>query len=73
MKPTSTLSFLVKDEEKAEAIKKLLENKEFSFTYNRYKEFLLNVDIKIIKSSVSLLKEIHNIRFKKVTEEDNGH
>ena len=56
--------------EKAETIKKLLENAEFSFTYNRYKEFMLNVDAKIIKSNASLLKEIHQIRFKKVTEEE---
>jgi hypothetical protein len=70
MKPTSTLSFTVKDEEKAEAIKKLLESKEFSYTYNRYKEFMLNIDTKIIKSNASLLKEIHQIRFKKVTEEE---
>lgn len=70
MKPTSTLCFLVKDDEKAEAIKKLLESKEFSFTYNRYKEFMLNIDAKIIKSNSSLLKEIHHIRFKKVIEEE---
>lgn len=70
MKPTSTLTFTVKDEEKAEAIKKLLESKEFSFTYNRYKEFMLNIDTKIIKSNANLLKEIHQIRFKKVTEDE---
>lgn len=70
MKPTSTLCFTVKDEEKAETIIKLLESKEFSFTYNRYKEFMLNIDSKIIKSNSILLKEIHQIRFKKVNEEE---
>jgi hypothetical protein len=70
MKPTSALFFSVKDEEKAESIKKLLENAEFSFTYNRYKEFMLNIDTKIIKANSKLLKEIHHIRFKKVTEEE---
>ena len=70
MKPTSTLTFTVKDEEKAEEIKKLLESKEFSFTYNRYKEFMLNIDTKIIKSNANLLKEIHQIRFRKVTEDE---
>ena len=70
MKPTSTLCFSVKDEEKTEAIKKLLEEAEFSYTYNRYKEFMLNIDLKIIKANVSLLKEIHQIRFKKVAEEE---
>lgn len=70
MKPTSTLHFSVKDEEKVESIRKLLETAEFSFTYNRYKEFMLNIDTKIIKSHRELLKEIHLIRFKKVTEEE---
>ncbi len=70
MKPTSTLSFSVKDEEKTEAIKKLLEEVGFSYTYNRYKEFMLNIDVKIIKSNTSLLKEIHHIRFKKIIEEE---
>ena len=70
MKPTSALFFSVKDEEKVESIKKLLENAEFSFTYNRYKEFMLNIDAKIIKANSKLLKEIHHIRFKKVTEEE---
>lgn len=70
MKPTSTLCFSVKDDEKVETIKKLLESKEFSYTYNRYKEFMLNIDAKIIKSNADLLREIHSIRFKKITEEE---
>ncbi|MEA5256856.1 hypothetical protein VB264_03605 [Arcicella aquatica] len=70
MKPTSTLCFTVKDEEKTETIKKLLESKGFSYTFNRYKEFMLNIDAKIIKSNTSLLKEIHHIRFKKVIDEE---
>lgn len=70
MKPTSTLVFSVKDEEKVDAIKKLLDGVGISFTYNRYKEFMLIVDTKIIKSSSDLLKQILEIRFKKVTEEE---
>lgn len=69
MKPTSTLAFAVKDDEKAAAIKKLLEDADFSYTFNRYKEFMLNVDLKIIKSNAKLLKEINNVRFTKVIEE----
>lgn len=70
MKPTSTLFFSVKDDEKVETIKKLLESKEFIYTYNRYKEFMLNIDAKIIKSNADLLREIHSIRFKKIAEEE---
>lgn len=70
MKPTSALAFSVKDEEKTEAIKKLLEEAGFSYTYNRYKEFMINIDVKIIKSNTPLLKEIHQIRFKKIIEEE---
>lgn len=70
MKPTSALVFTVKDEEKAEAIKKLLDSAGFSYSYNRYKEFLLNVDGKIIKANAALLKEIHSVKYKKVTEEE---
>lgn len=69
MNPTSALFFTVKDDEKAEAIKNILEEAKFSYTYNRYKEFMLNVDIKIIKSNVNIFKEINNIRFKKVIDE----
>ena len=70
MKPMSTIAFLVKDDEKADAIKKLFESNDCVYTYNRYKEFLINVDTKFIKSNSGLLNEIHDIRFKKVTEEE---
>jgi hypothetical protein len=67
-KPTSTLCFSVKDEEKAEKIKKLLEINEFVFTFNRYKHFLLNIDLKTIKTHEKLLNDIHNIKFKKIVD-----
>jgi hypothetical protein len=69
-KPTTALFFSVKDEEKADAITKLLEKAEFGFTYNRYKEFMLNVDSSIIKKNSKLFIEIHHIRFKKVIVEE---
>lgn len=69
-KPTSTLCFSVKDEEKADLIKKNLDKKGFGYSYNRYKEFMLSVDAKIIKSNIDLLKRIHEIRFKKETENE---
>jgi hypothetical protein len=67
-KPTSTLCFSMKDEQKAEEIKKFLKANEFVFTFNRYKNFLLNIDMKTIKVHGKLLTEIHNIKFKKVAE-----
>lgn len=70
MKPTSTLCFSVKDEEKADTIKKYFDEKGFGFTYNRYKEFMLNVDTEIIKSNAELIKKVHEIRFKKETESE---
>jgi hypothetical protein len=70
MKPTSALFFSVKDDEKVEAIKKKLEENDIGFTYNRYKEFMLNVDIKSIKKNIELLNEIHAIRNKKVTADE---
>jgi hypothetical protein len=65
-KPTSTFCFSIKDEEKAEEIKKLLEDNEFAFTFNRYKNFLLNIDLKALKKHEKLFLDIHNIKFSKV-------
>lgn len=70
MKPTSALFFSVKDEEKAESIKKLLEEKDIEFNYNRYKEFMLSVDVDLIKKNTELINEIHSLRHKKVTDDE---
>jgi len=70
MKPTSALFFSVKDEEKAESIKKILEEKEIEYTYNRYKEFILSVDVDSIKKNTELINEIHSLRHKKVTDDE---
>ncbi|PTN10026.1 hypothetical protein C8N47_1026 [Mangrovibacterium marinum] len=70
MKPTSALFFSVKDDEKVEAIKKKFEENDIGYTYNRYKEFMLNVDIKSIKKNIELLNEVHAIRNKKVVEDE---
>jgi ribosomal protein L12E/L44/L45/RPP1/RPP2 len=70
MKPASALVFSVKDEEKAEAIKKVFEDSEIDYTYNRYKEFLVNVEAKTIKDKIDLMNEIHSIRFKLTIEDD---
>jgi len=70
MKPTSALFLSVKDEEKAEIIKKKLEEKEIEYTYNRYKEFMLTVDIDSIKKHSDLILDIHATRFKKVIDDE---
>lgn len=70
MKPTSALFFSVKDEEKAESIKKILEEKDVEYTYNRYKEFMLSVDVNSIKKNTELINEIHSLRHKKVTDDE---
>lgn len=70
MKPTSALFFSVKDEEKAESIKKILEEKEIEYTYNRYKEFMLSVDVDSIKKNTELINEIHLLRHKKVIDDE---
>jgi hypothetical protein len=70
MKPTSALFFSVKDEEKAESIKKILEEKEIEYTYNRYKEFMLSVDVDSIKKNTELINEIHLLRHKKVVDDE---
>lgn len=70
MKPTSALFFSVKDEEKAESIKKILEEKEIEYTYNRYKEFMLSVDVDSIKKNTELISEIHLLRHKQVNDDE---
>jgi hypothetical protein len=70
VKPTSALFFSVKDDEKVEAIKKILEENDLAYTYNRYKEFMLNVDIKSIKKNIETLNEVHAIRVRKVSVDE---
>jgi len=60
-KPTSALYFTVKDEEKAEAIKKRLETASIDYKYNQKKDFILNVDVELIKKNVNLFNEIYII------------
>ncbi len=70
MKPTSALFFSVKDDEKAEAIRKLLENNHIDYNYNNYKEFMLNVDLKFLKKHGNLINDVNLIRFKKATDDE---
>ena len=47
--PKSYLSFKVKNEEKAEAIKNLLDSASIPFTYNKYSDFVLGLDKDLLK------------------------
>lgn len=70
-KPTSALFFSIKDEEKIDIVKKILEQDDIFYQYNdRYKEFLITVDIEMIKKSKDIFLKIHAIRFKKIIEEE---
>ena len=70
VKPASALMFSVKDDEKAEAIKKILETEDIGYSYNRYKEFMINVELKTLKKYLPIIEVIHNIRFRKVIDDD---
>ena len=70
IQPTSAFFFNVKDDEKAQAIKMILEQKKIAYTFNSYKEFMLSVDLEFIKSNLALIQEIHDVRFKLATIEE---
>ncbi len=70
MKPTSALFFGVKDDEKAETIKKVLEDNDVAYTYNRYKEFMINVNSDFFKTNGEILNEIHSIVHRKIVDEE---
>ena len=70
MKPTSAMFFSVKDDEKVETIKKTLDENDIVYTYNRYKEFMLNVDLKSLQKNLSILQKVHAIRNRKVADDD---
>ena len=70
VKPTSALFFNVKDDEKVESIKKKLEEKDIGYTFNAYKEFMLNFDLESLKRNFELIDEIQMIRNKKTTDDE---
>jgi len=68
--PTSILWFNVKDDEKVESIKKIYDDTGIVYNYNRYKDFVLNIDIEMIKKYIEVFKKINEIRFhNEVTDE----
>lgn len=70
-KPTSILWFNVKDDEKVDSIKRLFDEGNIVYNYNRYKNFVLNyIDLDMIKKNVELFLKINNIRFKPIIQDD---
>jgi len=71
-KPNSILWFNIKDEEKEEAIEKLLKAKDVVYNFNKYKDFSLTIDEKFLDSETNkkLLIDIHNIKFKEYKKEE---
>ncbi|MDO8721993.1 MAG: hypothetical protein Q7J31_07165 [Syntrophales bacterium] len=64
--PTSILWFNVKDDEKVDAIKMVFDNNNVVYNYNRYKDFVINVDQNMIKSKKDMFQEIIKIRHKEI-------
>lgn len=61
-KPNSMVWFNVKEEEKVDAIKKLLDEKNIVYGYNKYKEFSFTFDMNFLTKNQDLLKKIHEIK-----------
>lgn len=60
--PNSVLWFNVKEEEKVDAIKKLFDEKNIVYGYNKYKDFSLTFDKQFLSKNQDLIKRIHEIR-----------
>lgn len=69
-KPNSMFWFNIKDEEKQEAIKKILDGKDVSYSFNKYKDFCLTIDAGFIDTYKDMMIEIHNIRYKELIKEE---
>jgi len=62
--------FVVKDAEKTEAIKEILRKADIQISYNNYKEFMIIVDCEFLKKNAEVLLEIHSLRYKVATEDE---
>lgn len=69
-KPTSIMWFNVKDEEKADYVKNILDTASIAFNYNRYKDFVINVDVDMLRKHKSIFQEINEARYKPVLPEE---
>jgi len=69
-KPNSLLWFVVKDEEKVESIKNVLDDAKAVYTYNKYKEFLLTIDIKQFNDLKEIFVKILKIIYQDFSPEE---
>jgi len=61
--PKSYLGFKERNEENVEAIKNLFDKNSISYTYNKYKGFLVVIDRDFIKTHKDLLLEINKLKY----------
>lgn len=67
--PKSYLGFIVRNSETVDRIKALLDRAEVQYTYNKYEEFVMYVDNRMLKEHEGIFREIHNMRFPDSSEE----
>lgn len=59
--PTSIMWFNVKDDEKVELIKKLLDENNIIYNYNKYKDFVINIDTDMVKKNKDVFQKIKSL------------
>jgi len=69
-KPSSVIWFSVKEDEKMEAIKKLLDDNKIVYGENKYKELNFTFDKNFANKNKELLLKIHEIKNKELTIEE---
>ena len=70
-KPNSVLWFCVKDEEKEEAIKNLLNTKNIVYSFNnKYKDFSFTIDQNFVDENRDIFAELHDLRYKEYKVEE---
>jgi hypothetical protein len=69
--PTSILWFNVKDDEKADAIRMVLDKNNIVYSYDKYKDFVINnIDQNMIKSKKAMFQEIIKIKHKEIFSDE---
>lgn len=68
--PMSVMWFNVKDDEKVDAIKMIFDKNNIVYNYNRYKDFVINVDQSMVKNNNIMFQEIMKIRHKEIYDNE---
>jgi len=69
-KPNSVIWFPVKEDEKMEVVKKLLDDNKFVYGENKYKELNFTFDKSILNKNKELLFKLHEIRTKEYKNDE---